>query len=361
MLRRILCAAGLAVMAIGGGCSDSSATSGPPLAADPVEATVVAVVLPAGGFAEVDIWQDIARQQEARTRAVARIYRLEPSDPAAKQADLIRAAAAEGSSAIIVLTLDPQEVAPAIAEVRKAGTPVVILDNPVPSEGMPPAPLVSYEDENSVAKKLVAAALADAKAAGFPPDGPALIVSRDSPDVHTLSRIKAIRAALSDAGVRVLTDVKYTGYKDASLAEVTVSLEITPHVAMAFGIDDDGIRGISEFRQLLDHKKRRLILAGYAISPDLIKLATQGNVAAAIIDRRIGDPMKVAFETALALSRGETVANDIRTPTPVVLRTGPEFDNFFPPYLGHPEMLRGEEPVEKAKTKAELMAPAKSP
>ena len=363
MHRRILCAAMLAVLAIGGGCSSSSATSGPPLAADPVEATVVAVVLPAGGFAEVDIWQNVAREQEARTRAVARIYRLEPSDPAAKQADLIRTATAEGCSAIIVLAQDPQAVAAAIAEVRKAGTPVVILDNPVPSEGMPPAPLVSFEDENAVAKKLVAAALADAMAVGFPPDGPALIVSRDSPDIHTLARIKALRAALSAAGVRVLTDAKYTGYKDASLAEVTVSLEITPHVAMVFGNDDDGVRGISEYRQLLDHKKRRFILAGYAISPDLIKLATQGNVAAAVIDRRVGDPMKTAFDTALALSRGETVANDIRTPTPVVPRTGPEFDNFFPPYLGHPEMLRGEQPIEKAKAndKAEPVAPAKAP
>ena len=360
MLRRILCAAGLAIMALGGGgCSSSSATSGLPPAADPVEATVVGVVLPAGGYAEVDIWQDVALKQEARTRAVARIYRMEPSDPAAKQADLIRTAAAEGCSAIIVLALDPQAVAPAIAEVRKNGTPVVILENPVPSEGMPPAPLVAYEDINAVAKKLVEAALSDAKAVDFPADGPALIVSRDSPDIHSLARVKALRAALSAAGVRVLPDAKYTGYKDAAVAELTASHEITPHVAMVFGNDDDGVRGISEFRQVLDHKKRRFILSGYAVSPDLMRLADQGFVAAAMVDRRVGDPMKVAFETALALGRGETVANDIRTPTPVVVRTGTEFDNFFPPFVGHPEMLRGEQPI--IKVKADPVSPAKTP
>jgi ABC-type sugar transport system substrate-binding protein len=348
MLRRFTLAAaiGLVVAALGlAGCSGPSATSGPPVIADPVEAAVIGVVLPAGGFAEVEYWQQVALAQEARTRAVARLYRLEPDDPPAREADLIRKAAADGCSALVVLAQDAEAVAPAVAEVRKAGMPVVILDNPVPSDGMPPAPTVSYEDDAAVAKKLVEAAMADATEEGFPADGPALIVSNTSTDPHSLARIKALHGALDAAGVRVLTDAKFAGYKEAATTAMAVAHDITPHVAMVFLNDDDAVRGVNEFRHLMERKGRRFVIAGYAVTPDLMKLAgglEGGNVAAAMVDRRVGELMRVAFDTALALARGETVPSDIRVATPMIRRTGKEFKNFFPPYMGKPEMLRGE-------------------
>ena len=158
----------------------------------------IGVVLPAGGFAEVEVWEDTARRQEGSSRAIASIYRLTPNDPPSMQADLIRKAASEGCTALIVLAEDPKSVAPAIAEVRKAGTPVVILDNPVEPEGLSPIPTVRYEDEGPIAARLVAASIADAKVAGpppfgpgrllgeagFPPDGPAMILCNTGPDAH---------------------------------------------------------------------------------------------------------------------------------------------------------------------------------
>ncbi len=331
------------------GCDGPKAKSGLTIA-EPDAAVVIGVILPARGFAEIPVWEDVARMQEARTRAVAQIYKMNPSDPPSKQAELVRQAAAEGCSVLIVLAIDPAGIAPVIAEVRKGNPPipVVVLENPIPNvEGLPPAPFVTFQDEVATAKKVVEAAIANAKEAGFDSSGPAMIISYDNPDIHAKIRMNAIREALKAAGVRILPEVKFTGFKDDASKALKINLEIFPKVAMVFADDDNAVRGAAEVRNLSDIKTRRFVLAGYAVDPGLIELSRY-NMTAAIVDRKVGEPMKVAFDTALALARGETVAAEIRTPTPLFVRTGAEIEGFFPPYAGRPEMLLGAQKADPA-------------
>ena len=112
--------------------------------------------------------------------------------------------------------------------------------------------------------------------------------------------------------------------------------ETYPNIAMVFADDDIALKGSSEYRHLLNRKKRRFVLSGYAVEAVLLGLG-RSNVTAAMIDRKVTEPMRVAFDTALALSRGETVAADIRVPTPIMIRSGPEVDGAFPGFLDHPE------------------------
>ena len=164
------------------GCQNKSSHSGPPAAADPEEAIVIGILLPARGFSELSVWESVAHLQEAPTRSAARVYKMGPTDLPAQQNEQIKQAVTEGCSALIILAADPASIASVVGEVRKAGTPVVILDNPIPnSEGLPAAAFITYEDEVSSVKKLVAAAQAAAKEAGFPADGPAQILSHAEP------------------------------------------------------------------------------------------------------------------------------------------------------------------------------------
>jgi len=330
----------------------------PPATSEATEAPNIGVILPADGFAEVDLWEETARRQEGRTRAIATIYRMTPNDPPSMQVDLIHKAVSEGCSALIVLAPDGRLVAPAIAEVRKAGTPVVILAKPVDSEGLPPIPTVRYEDEAAVAKKLVAAAIADAAIAGpppfgpgkllgeagFPPDGPAMILRHTFPDYHSHARVNAIREALEAAGVRVIPDVRYNGLIEEAKLAMRAAHETYPNMAMVFADDDMALQGASEYRHLLNRKKRRFVLAGYAVEGMLLRLG-RNNVTAGLVDRKVMEPMVVAFDTALALAKGETVATDIHTPTPLILRKGPELDGAFPGFLDHPEGMRERGPA----------------
>lgn len=337
-----------AMLAAINGCDDASSHGPPRAEVEPDEATTIGVVLPAGGFAEIEVWDAVARRQEGRTRAVASIYRLEKDDPPAKQADLIRKAREDGCSALVLLALDGDSVAPAVAEVRKAGTPVVLLETPVPPLGQPPIPLVTYEDEAAPAKQLVKAAIEDAREAKFPDDGPALILAEKRTEPHTRARIRLLRETLKAAGVRLLPDVEFDGLISEAKTSLKAAHDITPHVAMVFAMDDLALRGAAEYRNGLDHKERRFVLAGYGVETPLSDLVKH-NILAAMVERNITQPMRTAFDTALALARGETVPTDIRTPTPFLRRNGPEIEGFFSPIINNPTARMGGNAAEKSK------------
>jgi ABC-type sugar transport system substrate-binding protein len=337
----VLLAIATAALFGGSGCSTNGSTSGgPPPAAEPDEAPVIGIVAPFGTYTAVNVWIDDARMQEAPTRSVAKFYRMEQDDPPERQAELVRQAAADGCSALIVLPADPAALVATVSEVRKQ-VPVVVLDQAIPNgDGDGPNILVSFEDEVASAKKLVAAAIADAKEAGYPPDGPAIVLAQDFPDGRAKLRQKAIEDALKEKGVRVLPALKFVGFKDDSAKALKVALEVYGKIAMVFCDDDFALRGATEVRHLMDHKQPRFAVAGFVTDGELVELSRY-NIVAGLVDRRIHDPMRTAFATALKLARGESVATDIRTPTPFFHKTGAEVEGFFPPYVGNPSLMLG--------------------
>ncbi|MDB5353028.1 MAG: hypothetical protein JWN86_4275 [Planctomycetota bacterium] len=319
------------------GCDSDGRSSRPPRVAAPVETTTVVVILPEGGLAELDVWEREARRQEVRTKALAEIHRLAPGDPPSKQADAIKQAVASGASALIVMPEDPRAVSAAIDEARKGGIPVVLLDRAVPTTEAPPPPLVRYQDERETAKMLVAAAQEEAKKINFPPEGPAMIVVNGPSDEHSKARVKALRDELQAAGVRVLPDVVFSGDSIYTKPALEAGFRASPHVAMVFAEDDQGVKAVASFRHLLDRKKRRFVMAGYTtdhFTLDYVKY----NTCAALIDRNITVPMSKAFDAVLALVRGETVAGEIVVTTPFLRAQGTEKEGYYPPDLQHAGM-----------------------
>ena len=235
--------AGVAVAVVAGclaatsGCDGAKSVrsgSGVPPAPPPSEAASVALILPSRGLAEQDVWEAEARRDEARVHALIEVRKPAPGDPPGRQAELIREAAASGVSALIVVAEDAKLVAPAIAEARDRGLPVVLLDRdvPLPGDG-PKPPLVGFEDVNLSAKALVAAAMSDAQAAGFPPGGPALLIHNDVGDDRAPLRIKALRSALEAEGVRVLPDLEVRSDVDDVAVAVGLAKDAQPFIAAA--------------------------------------------------------------------------------------------------------------------------------
>lgn len=333
--RRAWAWACLAAAAVLGGCDGPGArpAGGPTRAPEPEGATTVAVVLPAVGLAETNVWEAEARREAVEAHALTEVYRAEVGDPPGAQAELIRRAASEGASALIVMADEPSAVADAIAEVRKAGTPVVLLDRKVdvPGDG-PPPPLVLYEEESESAAKLVDAAIAAASAAGFLPDGPAVIVRRQPTERRSRARAEALRAALEARGVRVLPDVTFSGYRGDAKAPLIAASWLADDLAMVFTDEEEGLRGASEVRHDLSHASRRFVLSGYSSDRELLDLARY-NACAAVVERPVREPMHRAFAAALALARGETVASEIRVPTPITVATGAEIEGRSAPAL----------------------------
>ena len=65
------------------------------------------------------------------------------------------------------------------------------------------------------------------------------------------------------------------------------------------------------------------------------------NLVSGIVDRRLSEVVQLAFDTALALVRGETVPTLVESPTPLNSATGKEKEGVYPSYLMMPDMARG--------------------
>lgn len=305
----------------------------------PVTTTpTIAIILPARGAAELSVWEATARREMARTRTLADVRRLEPGDPPEKQAELIRNAVGEAPSALIVMADEPAAVAQALQEARDEGIPVVLLDRDVPLEGSP-ATLVTYTNERDIAKTIIDAAVQSARKVGFPEAAPAMILVGENYDDHTEERIKAAREELEARGYRVLPEVRYQGLLEDAKQALAVAFATAPHVAIVVAEDDLALKAAATFRHQLDRTQRRFVMVGYThekVTKDLAKY----NLAAAVVDLNMTEIVRTAFDTALALTRGETVPRVVESPTPVLRSLGEEKEGQVPPFISMPELMK---------------------
>ncbi len=325
------------------GCDGVGSTPpGPPRGVPVTVTPKVALILPAGGLDELDVWEATARREQVRTKTLIDIRRLSPGDPPEKQAEFLRSAVDEGASAVIVMAAEPKAVVKVLEEIRAEGIPVLLLDRDVPLSGTPP-PRVTYASDRETARTLVDLSLARALSDGFTTKGPAIIFSHAQSDDSTRIRMKALREELESRGARVLPDVLYTGLMleaQKTLQDVLVS---APHAAMVFAMDDMAVKATAVLRHGLDRTQRRFVMAGYTHEKRTMELVNY-NLAAGLVDRKPSDIIHVAFDTALAMSRGETVPLLVESPTPINPSLTPEKEGVVPPFLSMPEMLKSAQP-----------------
>ncbi len=177
---------------------------------------------------ELNVQAAAARTQAGYDRAHVRItVPGEVSESAGKsvtlpksQAKLVRDALARHPKpqVLIVEPSNPtdQELAQAIQEAGTAKVPVVLVGRPlsggVGTQGASSAPspiLVTPEPFTASARKLVAAAIRNAKNANLKPENGAIILINSAGDAFLPDRVAAIRDALKAAGVKSIQEVRF--------------------------------------------------------------------------------------------------------------------------------------------------------
>src|SRR5262249_48872059 len=326
---------GLALFALAiAGCDQSAIGPAPlpaygtptPTAVAP-KATRVWLIMPRDEALEHGTWEKYAREEASAARALLEVKRPQSDGPPTGQADLVRGAAEGGASALIIVAEDPKSLAPALVEARAQGMPIVLLERDVPVEGKP-FPLVLAPPFLESAKQSVEAALEDATSAGFPREGPAIILANNGGDTQTPERIEALQQALKEAGVRLLKVVRFgtiLGQPTTTDARQAIEpvLAANPKLAMILATDDEALNGTVTLRderfsaamqkgyggeeaRRAFANKGQWVVAGYASATRNFNLA-RFHMCSAISDRNLIGMARQALQLALRQARGETV------------------------------------------------------
>jgi ABC-type sugar transport system substrate-binding protein len=273
------------------------------------KATQVVLVLPADDTEEYRVWEQVVRSEAGLAQTIMDVRKPHAGDTSMRQAELVREAARRGASALIVVAENAEEIAPALAEVRDRGLPVVLLDRPVEITGRP-LPLVTRPPFEAPARALVLAAIEEAKAWGFPPRGPALILVNSRVDAQTEARVAALKSALDAAGVKLIDAARFgVGIPMPLVSEaretVLKSVAAEPRIAMILADDEIGIGGADTARENLG-ARGQFALVGFTANPKTRRLVDV-RACAALVDVNLIGVARQAVQTALRLIRGESV------------------------------------------------------
>lgn len=304
------------------GCDSASFVPPPPpelrtpdYAALESTAKVIELVMPRDDTPERKVWAAVLRLEAGIAKAGFRSSALQPDDPPAREAELIRAAASRGATVLIVEPTDAPAVAEALAQVQSQGTSVLLLGRPLTVSGKV-LPMVAPEPSAGSARKMVDAAVAAAKAAKCPDDGKALIVVPKPADMDTADERDALQTALKAAGVEHVETVEFDGTGDGAFKAISERLKADPKISIILTTSGDAYAAAGNAKDALK-ATRPVIVAGFTEIDINVSAATLER-GAAVVDRNVIKTVRKAFQLALALSRGETVPE--RTEIPPTVR-----------------------------------------
>jgi ABC-type sugar transport system substrate-binding protein len=331
-------ASGLALLALGSllsGCEGASGLAPPPPptpstatsdsgigASKPSGVLRLVMILPGDQRPEYDVWTQVGRAAAGKSRAIFEATAPSPVDPPSRQVELVREAARKKPSCLIVVAADPEAMAPALAEVRDQGTPVVLLARPVAVEGAP-LPLVTRGPYAAAAKELVAAVRKDALVVGFPPDAEALVLVDARGGKDSAKRAAALLEAAKAAEVPLARPTPLPFDGDEPLARKAI--EETRAEGHRIGIVlADGARAIYGAMGLRMDLPRedRFVLAGFATRPKMMTIP-RSSFCSAMADANVDGLATAAVEAAVRLARGETLSERIEVPLKVLRAPGP--------------------------------------
>ncbi|HEY2156349.1 MAG TPA: substrate-binding domain-containing protein [Isosphaeraceae bacterium] len=275
----------------------SSASSG----AMPVRAKEIAMILPAGDNTDLMLYDQIGRNEAGFQKVVFRSLKPAPGAPPSKQAELIKQAAADGASALIVVPDSTKETADAIAALDPAKTPVLLLGR-TPTGAVPPgATVVAFEPFEASAKKLVDAIAEDLKKQGSPADAAVALVVRSPADESSPQRDAALTEALKAAKLPIGVTIPVGTDLSETTKAVEAVLKAHPEVWAVVSDDEGGIQAGNSARRVAGGRK--YLSAGYYIGHDTMTL-TQGNVSA-IAQRSLEVLVRRAVKLAVDRAKGQ--------------------------------------------------------
>ncbi|MGE3820342.1 MAG: substrate-binding domain-containing protein [Isosphaeraceae bacterium] len=268
-------------------------------------------------------WINTVRQEAGRAKAIVLVDRPEPTDPPARQVEMIRKAITRDVDALLVEPMDDPEVLQALGEVHAKGIPLVVIGpkRPIesPQEGKPaPLVFVDFAPFEPSVQELVGAIQRDARGSGIPGTSHVLIAVNTEYGPENDDEIAALTSALRAAGFGSVETVPfsedYVKGSDALLAQ----LKADPKVQVLVAMEDKGISAIMDaYAKFKD--QRAMSLAGImtiekAQGPGVFKQC------AAVVDRNGITLSRQAIQLALRMARGgtlETYPPELVIPMPI--------------------------------------------
>lgn len=319
------CAAGavtVSVMLLSAGCAPeagglpTAGLSAPSATSETVKSIVLAI--PTDGYLQSSVWSQVFRLEASRGDVIADVM----STPAGQQAEALREIPGRNyAAALVVPDLEDAGVGAALEELRDQGVPIVLLNQTVVLKGAP-LPVVTEEPLDVSARKLVEAAVADARAEGFPAHGPATVLVNGPYDKSGRDRIAALHKALADAKIEVLPDTVFQGFVGEASEAINKLLSEHPDVAIILAEEDQGARAAGPIRAGVGEGKKRFALSAFAVSKDLEKMSAQ-NLFSGLVQRALQKEASEAFRATLALARGEEIPDRTEVESPFSRATGP--------------------------------------
>jgi rhamnose transport system substrate-binding protein len=302
-----------------GSMSASSPADDPNSLPSPSEskpATKLVLVLTTEPTQEERTWEQVAVREAGKMAAVVDVVKPQPGDAKTRQAELVREAALHGAAALLVAPEDPETLAPALAEARDKGVAVVLLDRPVPTTGKP-FTLVGRGPLLPLARQVVDAAVAEAKAVGLPPDGPALILVDSRKEPTASDRVEALKAALSERDVKVIDTLVFgPGIRrpEPDVAQKAVQDATASHGMLGMVVTEDeiGLSGANMARGPLG-PKGDFVLVGLSSDQNSDSFTNIAD-AAAIGYMNPVEVGKTAVQLALRMVNGEAVPERTEVP-----------------------------------------------
>jgi ABC-type sugar transport system substrate-binding protein len=273
----------------------------------------IALVLPDGLDLDAPLWEQLFRIEAAQRRVLVDVIRT----PEAQQAAAITGLPSRGvASAVIVPDSRDPEVPAALRELAAGGTPVVLMVRGV--EGLDPAPpLVAHAPVEEDARALAAAAVEDARKAGFPDDARAVVVTNGPYDPSGERRVAALEAALAETSLRPLPTIRFQGYTEAARKAVEPVVKEHPDLAILLTDDEQGAIAACTGRGMLHLEptdRKPFLVAGFGNTEELIRLARSSQLSA-LAQRDPNRLARRAFDAAVALARGTPLPNSLIVPT----------------------------------------------
>jgi ABC-type sugar transport system substrate-binding protein len=268
----------------------------------PTRAKEIVLVLPAAENNDLMIYDLAARNESGLLKVFFRALKPSPGDPPTKQAELIKAAAAEGASALVVVPDATKETAEALAALDAKKTPVVLLVR-TPAGGAPAsATLVDYEPSEVSARKLVDAIVADGKLAGAKPGAPVILVTLKDPDENSAGRDAALAEALKAAGLPVAATVPATADSNALQAAIQAALKAHPEAFAVVCDDEPALLSANGIRR--EMKDRKFLVTGYSAGRGNLQTILVGPVSA-VAERSVENLARRAVRVALERAQGK--------------------------------------------------------